>query len=234
MAPIVRSLSRKYRQLVEQAVEDLASKNNALVQVLVALSDAEDTRIKATPDDQHSLSSGNINNTSSASSRVRGNNSTSGLSISPLDSLARGSAGREVSALVNALRLHKVDLQEVAQSVRALGDRLTSELRRELEVFSRGEVQAERAAELCEELLRSTQPEIMFRAEKDVAIAASDKAGSASSASSHPAGPGSHEKEKVKSVSIGGRNALNGKNGAESSSNKHTPPLPRPPFDLSS
>ena len=149
VAPVLRGLGRRYRSAVQLCVEELSRKEAALVQLCSALKEAEDARIKAAP-----VGSDDNNNSiySTTSSKI------GAPLVSPLDSLARGTGGREVAALVAALRLHKEDMSGAAQSVLALGDKLNTELRRELEVLEGCERNALSAAAACSEMLQSTHP----------------------------------------------------------------------------
>ena len=143
----LKMLGRRHRSNVEHAAEDLAALGSGLSQVVEALAAAEAVRIRPAGDDASMLSVGS------------GHSARSGVPIAPLDSLARGSAGKEVAALVNALRAHKDELGESAEIVRALGVKLAAELKRDLEVVGSTEGNLLFAADLSENVLESAQPE---------------------------------------------------------------------------
>lgn len=155
VAPTLQGVSKRYRSVVEQTAQELQEKSSSLSQITQALREAEVARIRSTAEDP------NLTDTSSRSASFRGNSSASsaaGVPISPLDSLSRGSAGREVAALVNALRASKDELADSAQVVSTLGTKLVSELRRELELFSHTEGNLTSAVDTTQRLLQSSRP----------------------------------------------------------------------------
>lgn len=148
VAPTLKMLGRRHKSNVEQAAEDLATLGSGLSQVCEALAAAEAVRIRPAGDDAGILSVGG------------GHSMRSGAPISPLDSLARGSAGKEVAALVNALRAHKNELGESAEIVRVLGVKLAAELKRDLDVVGSTENNVIFAADLSENVLETAQPSV--------------------------------------------------------------------------
>lgn len=157
-APTLQNVSKRYKILVEQAVRDLQQKSSSLSLITQALGEAESARIRAgaAPANDDTV---HLGTSSRNSSFRRGGGATgagAGAAISPLDSLARGSAGREVAALVIALRANQDELVGTAQTVSALGCTLVSELRRELDFFGHTEASLTAAANATHGVLQQS------------------------------------------------------------------------------
>lgn len=154
--PALRALGKRFRATVEGTAKQLDQRAMALTQVSLALDAAERARVPpirssalvAGGEDAVSVGSGGAAATSRASTAL----------VCPLEPLARGVAGKEVSALVNALRTYSGELDGTAQEVRALGGRLASELRRELEALSSTEASIDHAVAATRGVLEAPLP----------------------------------------------------------------------------
>jgi hypothetical protein len=157
--PAFRSLGRGYRSVVERAAEEVAAQSQACAEVARVLQEAEAARVPGAGGGQEGGAGG----------AGRGG---AAVSVSPMEALARGSAGPAVAALVSALRVHcgstgtlgggagsGAGVASMSLSLRQLGQALTAELRRELEGVLRAmEAQMAGAAEANEGFLRQTAP----------------------------------------------------------------------------
>jgi hypothetical protein len=214
--PTLRALGKKFKHTVESAAKELDSRSAALMQVSSALDAAERARVpplRATGghNDESSMSvAGGVDGTGSVSSRH--STTTRAALVCPLESLARGVAGKEVAALILALRTYSTELESSALDVRQLGTRLAAELRRELEGLSVTEANIEYAAEeTASEVLNAPLP------------GSSRKSGAAGAVVGGKAGAGSGKRVSAASVQLSGK-------GSEKASGDIAT---RPPFDLS-
>ena len=159
VAPTLKMLGRRHKSNVEHAAEDLSALSAGLGLISEALAQAETVRMR--PGATLSSSSSFADEGSVGASMLSagsGYAQRNGAPISPLDSLARGSAGKEVAALVNALRAQKDGLGEAAQTVRTLGAKLAAELKKDLHVVASTEKNLLFAADLSENVLETAQP----------------------------------------------------------------------------
>ena len=132
-------LGKRHKSNVSKCEEDLVAISAGLGGISEALEVAEGARLRPSADE----------------SSLSGTSHRAAAAVSPLDSLARGSAGKEVAALVLALRAHRGDLGEAAQSVRSLGAKLAAELKRDLDVVGSTENNLLFAADLTENILET-------------------------------------------------------------------------------
>jgi hypothetical protein len=214
--PTLRALGKKFKHTVDSAAKELDSRSAALMQVSSALDAAERARVpplRATGghiDESNMSVTGGVEGSGSVSSR----HSTAARAalVCPLESLSRGVAGKEVAALVLALRTYSTELESSAQDVRQLGTRLAAELRRELEGLSVTEANIEYAAEeTASEVLNAPLP------------GSSRKSAAAGAVTGGKSGAGSGKRVSA----AGGQ--LSGKGGEKATGDMAT----RPPFDLS-
>lgn len=216
--PALRGLGKKFRATVEATARELDDRASALAQVSEAMDAAERARV---PPFRTSTSDGaglDMTTTSRHSASGR-----SAALVCPLESLARGAAGKEVAALVNALRTYSTELDSSAQEVRALGNKLAAELRRELEGLSHTETSIEYAAEATTAVLSAPLP-----GAGSIGDTANDsKAGSVGHAGKSK-GTGAGVAGGVKRVSAAGAQLGSGRGQATGGDLGA-----RPPFDLS-
>jgi hypothetical protein len=159
VAPTLQAVGKKFKSTVDATAGELDSSTAALRQLSLALDAAECARVpvssRTAVGDDSSVLPGATLMGGLDSSRV---SQRGAATVCPLDSLARGSMGKEVAGLVNALRIHKHDLDAMAQSVRTLGVKLSGELRRELDVLSGTEENIEHAVEATQRVLQAPLP----------------------------------------------------------------------------
>ena len=206
VTPALRALGQRFKASVDHTARELQDKTDTLRQLLLALDTAESARVRPSAS---SVSADDCSVASAASNR-------SAPPISPLDSLVRGSAGKEVSALVSALRMHRDDLDGMAQSVRGLGSRLSGELRRELELLSTTETNVASATDATLSMLHSSLP------------------GQQADAGTVTHGKGGRVRGVAEGTAGSTKRAQSSSSGAGSSAKVSSQSLgERPPFDLS-
>ncbi|KAJ1444021.1 hypothetical protein B484DRAFT_441276 [Ochromonadaceae sp. CCMP2298] len=129
-APALAALGERLSRAVERAGSELRTSAGALGTLARAVGEAERCRLR---DSTHSTDESSSTGASASDSHSRrGSRTAPSSSVSPLDSLARGAAGREVAALVETLRLLLPQLQDSAEGAQAASQVLGRELRREL------------------------------------------------------------------------------------------------------
>jgi hypothetical protein len=154
--------------MVDRSVTEIEKQSSAVTNILNAYSEAEGVRMVMSGGAAALTSAnlGEVNNSSAtgggsghiSSSVSVSSTSTSAskrlpvhpgpVAVSPLDSLMRGSAGREVGALLLALKMHRDDLAELPAQLSALGQKLKVECRAETELVNALRANMEHAVEL--------------------------------------------------------------------------------------
>ena len=121
------SLSHSYTKIVEGVIAEVQPLRNAFHDICNAIKDAEACRLPAgsagiivTPD-----------NSNASQSRSNSSSRASTVMVSPFDSICRGSAGKEMAALLISLQVHKLEIEKAVEALSTLKDNLVRELAKE-------------------------------------------------------------------------------------------------------
>ena len=135
---------RKYKNIIDKVIDEIKIYYQSMKQIVSSLDEAENTRIMkgVVLDDLQLISSTPTSYPSTvqtiqllpppSSSSSLVSSSSSKILVCPLDLLARGIIGPEVSSLIHTLRIHKTSLETISDHLYHLYEKINNEVKKEM------------------------------------------------------------------------------------------------------
>jgi hypothetical protein len=147
MTSSLHLFGRKYKNIIDKEIDEIKIYYQSMKQIVSSLDEAENARIMkgVVLDDLQLISSTPTTHpstiqpiqllpppSSSSSSSSIVSSSSSKILVCPLDLLARGIIGPEVSSLIHTLRIHKSSLETTSDHLYHLCEKINNEVKKEM------------------------------------------------------------------------------------------------------